>query len=39
MKVIGVITALDAERGQLEKILEKPLKTDLYGRISVSTYN
>lgn len=38
MKIIGVITALEAEREQLEKIFGKPLKTDLYGHFSIKTY-
>ncbi len=38
MKKIGIITALDAEKSQLENYLGIPLKTDLYGHISVKTY-
>lgn len=38
MKKIGIITALSAEAKQLEAIFQKPLKTDLYGNISVKTY-
>lgn len=38
MKKIGIVTALSAEAKQLEKIFEKPIKTDLYGNISVKLY-
>lgn len=38
MKKIGIMTALDAEGKKLEDYLGKPLKTDLYGHISVKTY-
>lgn len=38
MKKIGIMTALDVEGGQLENYLGNPLKTDLYGHISVKTF-
>ncbi len=39
MKNIGIITALEKESSQLEQILGKPLKTDLYGHFFVKTYH
>lgn len=38
MKNIGILTALDSERGQLDSLLGKPLKTDLYGHFLVKCY-
>lgn len=38
MQKIGIMTALDAEKNQLENYFGTPLKTDLYGHISVKTY-
>ncbi len=38
MKTIGIITALEHERQQLESVVGKCLKTDLYGNFSIKTY-
>ena len=39
MKTIGIITALEHERQQLESVVGKCLKTDLYGNFSIKTYH